>query len=322
MKKLIKFVFLGIGILIILVLIDLITIFTINRPLFAIKEDNGDSTNLIYRGLFYDTYNCFEYPTPQIKSKMTKFTCTYKDFVEDKESKYNIVELENVSINVSEVSSTGTIITIKDTNKTPYTYGEWYIIEKNINGKWYQVKPNIKEYGFNSMGYLPDENDEVKFVINWEWLYGKLSLGRYRLLKQINNQYIGVEFDIEVSSRKKFEIIKADPSNLTRFNKYLEQNDRTIYLAGNLEEVYYYTDENIKISLKDYITTSYQTTDGSIKALTNFLKFTDGFDDGGTSIYRNKDDDITMVVCNTIMGNKNVFIGDYSMDFDDSLMCE
>lgn len=322
MKKWIKIIFLSVGFLILLVLIDLIAIFTINRPLFAIKEDNGNSTNLVYRGLFYDTYNCVEYPTPQLKSKGAKFTCAHIDFINAKESKYNIVEIENVSINISDISLTGATITIKDSNETPYTYGEWYIVEKNINGKWYEVKPIIKEYGFNSMGYLPDENNEVKFVINWEWIYGELSLGSYRILKQVDNQYIGVEFDIATTSNKKLEVVKSDLSNLVKFNKYLEQNDRTIYLAGNLDDVFYYTDEKTKISLKDYITKSYQTTDDAIKNLTNFLKFINGFDDGGTSIYKSKEYDITMVMCNTIMGNKDVFIGDYSMDFDKSLMCK
>lgn len=63
------------GVIILLLILDLICIFTINRPLLAIKEDNGDSVNLIYRGIIYDTYKCQEYSSPQIKSKNTKFNC-------------------------------------------------------------------------------------------------------------------------------------------------------------------------------------------------------------------------------------------------------
>lgn len=58
-----------------LVVIDLISIYTLNRPLFAIKKDTGDSVNLIYRGVFYDTYNCQEHSMHQIKAKGAKFTC-------------------------------------------------------------------------------------------------------------------------------------------------------------------------------------------------------------------------------------------------------
>lgn len=79
MKKWMKFTLVIIGGIAILFVIDLICIFTINKPLFAIKDENGDSVNLIYRGLFYDTYNCFEYPSPQIKSKGSKFSCAIKN---------------------------------------------------------------------------------------------------------------------------------------------------------------------------------------------------------------------------------------------------
>ena len=58
-------------VLVLLVILDLVCIFNISRPLFAIKENNG----YVYRGLFYDTYNCPEYSIPQIKSKTAKFNC-------------------------------------------------------------------------------------------------------------------------------------------------------------------------------------------------------------------------------------------------------
>ena len=75
MKKMLKVILAVIGIVALLFIIDLICIFAINRPLLAIKEDNGDSANLIYRGLVYNTYNCHEYSSPQIKLKGSKFTC-------------------------------------------------------------------------------------------------------------------------------------------------------------------------------------------------------------------------------------------------------
>ena len=75
-------------------------------------------------------------------------------------------------------------------------YGEWYKIEKQKDGNWYDVKTVIKDYGFNEIGYLPNESSEVEFNVDWEWLYGKLPTGKYRLLKQVNSEYISVEFDI------------------------------------------------------------------------------------------------------------------------------
>ena len=87
--------------IILLFAIDLVCIYTINRPLFAIKEDNGDSVDLIYRGVFYDTYNCHEYSALQIKAKGSKFTChgvefnKVKDNNEEHHFKAKVIEVQN-----------------------------------------------------------------------------------------------------------------------------------------------------------------------------------------------------------------------------------
>lgn len=70
MKKWFKIILSVIGIIILLFIIDIACIFIINRPLFAIQNDN------VYKGLLYDTYNCAEYSIPQIKIKGTKFSCS------------------------------------------------------------------------------------------------------------------------------------------------------------------------------------------------------------------------------------------------------
>ena len=61
MKKWLK-VLIGIIITIVLLfVVDVGSILIFSKPIFAIKEDNGDSINRVYRGLFYDTYNCMEF---------------------------------------------------------------------------------------------------------------------------------------------------------------------------------------------------------------------------------------------------------------------
>ena len=109
---------------------------------------------------------------------------------------YATSEVENVSVTISDISLSGATITIKDTNEDKYTYGEWYVIEKEENGKLYNLPTKVKEYGFNDIGYEVDENNEVKFVIDWEWLYGKLPQGNYRIIKESHDKYISIPFGI------------------------------------------------------------------------------------------------------------------------------
>lgn len=321
MKKWTKTLLKIIIIAILLLVIDLISIFVFSKPIFAIKEKNNDSTNVIYKGLLYNTYICHEYTVPQIKIKGTKYNCSHIIIEKNKKSKYEIAEIENVDINISNISSTGATVTIKDTNKNPHTYGEWYKIEKKINNNWYELKTKIDNYGFNLIGYLPDKNNEIKFIMDWEWLYGELDLGTYRILKQINNQYIGIEFSITTTSNSKIEVVKQNITNSNKFNTYLEKDNKTIYLTTNIKEIYY-NESGKKIILKDYITTSWQTLDDAIKHLTDLLNHLDTLKDGGTTIHKSKDYDITIIKCNTISENKDIYIGDYSMNFDTTSMCK
>ena len=140
----------------------------------------------------------------------------------------------------------------------------------------------------------------------------------YKKVLELNDdgEWVKVSF-----ANKKIEVIKPEVYNAIKFNKYLERDTRTIYLAGNVEEVYY-TDSETRMSLKDYISKSYQTLDDSIKHLTDIMDYIDTLKDGGTTIYKSNAYDIIIIKCNTIAGNKDIFIGDYSMSFDNDSMCK
>ena len=112
------------------------------------------------------------------------------------QSTYQPTEVDNVTICIMDVSPTGATVVIQDTNAEPYVYGEWYQIEREKNGGWYPVDPVISNYGFHEIGYLPDDQGKVEFAVNWEWLYGKLPAGNYRLLKQVGSSCISVEFRV------------------------------------------------------------------------------------------------------------------------------
>ena len=71
MKKWIKVIIGIIGAIILCFVIDFICIFTIHRPIFAIRV----RTPYTYIGIFYNVYSCPEYSVPQIKFKGTKFAC-------------------------------------------------------------------------------------------------------------------------------------------------------------------------------------------------------------------------------------------------------
>ena len=69
MNKYLKIFLIVIISIFLLVVVDLTCIFTINRPIIAIKKDN------VYYGIFYDSYDSMEYSVLQIQPKNSKFSC-------------------------------------------------------------------------------------------------------------------------------------------------------------------------------------------------------------------------------------------------------
>ena len=168
---------------------------------------------------------------------------------------YAVSEVENVSINISDISLTGATIIIKDTNDDNYTYGEWYVIQKEENGKWYNIPTKVKEFGFNDIGYEVDENNEVKFVIDWEWLYGELQTGSYRIIKEAHDKYISIPFNIAVTQNSKKESIKPnlfDRSEIIKvvIDDYSQYNNNFEYSDKKTIDKIYSLFKNLETSIE------------------------------------------------------------------------
>lgn len=97
------------------------------------------------------------------------------------------------------LTTKGATVVIKDTTEGERTYGEWFRIDHKEGKKWVSLKTiTDSNYGFNLMGYSLDENHEVYFEIDWEWIYGSLQPGTYRIVKKTpENSEIYANFIIE-----------------------------------------------------------------------------------------------------------------------------
>ncbi len=181
----------------------------------------------------------------------------------------------------------------------------------------------ITECEEQSMIVRPNENEEEynssdKFRIEYVDGFNSCKVGdkvKITYRGMINESYpaqVGTT-NIEINDFD-FYITKLENHNDIRFNDYYTTNDRTIYLAGNIGELYI-KDQDKDITLKTYLSTAFQTLDDGIKHITDKLELKATLKDGGTKIYKSKNKDITMIVCNTTKNDKNILIGDYSMEY-------
>lgn len=143
---------------------------------------------------------------------------------------------------------------------------------------------------------------------------------------KLSEKSVTEEKEIESGSKETmsdgdFYISKYQDFKDNQFNEYLTINDRKLYLASNIEE-FFIIENGKKMTYKAYIFSNVKPFNESIKSITDKLDEKEVLKDGGTTIYKSKDKDITLVECKTDEGNNNIYIGDYSMNFDKKLMCE
>lgn len=103
----------------------------------------------------------------------------------------NISEISGTDIDVimqlkeNSLSSTGLTMIIKNQSNKELEYGNPYTIEKYQNGYWKTVDL-INDIYFNMPSYQLSINESKEININWEYGYGKLSTGKYRIVKDFS----------------------------------------------------------------------------------------------------------------------------------------
>lgn len=248
------------------------------------------------------------------------------------ENKQNSSDVVSFSLKENTLTSKGATIILKNNTIIDYVYGPDYFIEVQENGKWRELDTITgNPLTWNAIAYTLKANEKKEINIDWSLGYGELEIGQYRLVKKVFKDEdrpideteiipLYVKFTINSNNSSKLEIVKANPQNTNKYNVYLEKDGKVIYLSSVLKEVYY-VNGNSKISLKDYISKSYQTINDSIKHITNLLDYVDTYKDGGSMLYKSSKNDITLLKCNTLDGNTDIYIGDSNMSYD-SDMCK
>ena len=94
-----------------------------------------------------------------------------------------------LSFSLKNISSTGATLVFHqydaDAPKGELIFGDDYFIEVQRDGKWESVPVVIENAAFNAIAYVIVPEDSVEQEISWEWLYGKLAPGEYRIVKSI-----------------------------------------------------------------------------------------------------------------------------------------
>lgn len=94
-------------------------------------------------------------------------------------------EADGVSMTIKKGTLTrkSATVVISDTNgKEANIYGESFQIDKKENEEWQEVDIVHNGY-FHDMAYYVDNDGKLEFVCDWEYMYGELENGEYRIVK-------------------------------------------------------------------------------------------------------------------------------------------
>lgn len=187
----------------------------------TINKNNNVIVGHTYEFSFYtfdkftDTIeNIFKYSTLLEVKETERFDYEYLNediYVNtDLDNGAELNELDHVTMTIEEgtLTNKGATIIIHDLSGHKYSYGDPFIVEEKVNGKWHPLKVICDNCAFISIAYGVDEDGILKLNCNWERLYGKLDSGYYRIVKDaiLNSEkpykegeelYFSVEFTIK-----------------------------------------------------------------------------------------------------------------------------
>lgn len=105
-----------------------------------------------------------------------------------------------LSVTLKKITPTGaTFIFHQYDEKAPtgeLEYGDAFVLEVLKNKQWEKVPDAVNgAYGFHQIAYTIPTQDSTEQELNWEWLYGTLEAGSFRITKEIIDFRASGDFD-------------------------------------------------------------------------------------------------------------------------------
>lgn len=104
--------------------------------------------------------------------------------------RYDTREYWGLELTATNVSFVGLTLFFNQSGGDPkgdLQTGSYYWLEKHVENEWVPVEmlPSAQDVGWTAEAYIINMNDITEWEVNWEWLYGELPIGRYRIGKEV-----------------------------------------------------------------------------------------------------------------------------------------
>ena len=100
----------------------------------------------------------------------------------------NILPNWGIQLDAENVTSSGLTLVVTQAGTIPdgtLTTGQPFFIQKKENNNWIPLEPLLEAWGWTTEAWIISMNDTARWDVSWEWLFGKLQSGQYRIGKDI-----------------------------------------------------------------------------------------------------------------------------------------
>lgn len=116
-----------------------------------------------------------------------------------KKSTFNITS-DKISMEVNNITNRNAEFIITNHTDQEFDLGNIYYIDYEKDGIWYKLKEK-HEFVSILMSHVLKANSQMEEKINWEYIYGELEEGHYRLIREIGIEnsariYVAAEFNV------------------------------------------------------------------------------------------------------------------------------
>ncbi|MCM1048243.1 MAG: hypothetical protein NC433_07450 [Clostridiales bacterium] len=112
-------------------------------------------------------------------------------------------EAEKIALmfSLKNISSTGATLVFNQYDKEApdgtLQFGDDYVLEQLKDGEWEEVPVVVEgNYAFYQVAYIIAPDSITEAELDWEWLYGELAPGNYRIKKTVDDFRESGDFDI------------------------------------------------------------------------------------------------------------------------------
>lgn len=123
----------------------------------------------------------------------------------------NINENKNISIVIQNYNSKGLTYIFKNETNKEYIYGEDFKLSVLKDNEWISVPYIIDDAVFDAIAYnLKKHTVTEKIDVNWLWLYGELSDGKYKFEKNILFLNNSGDYYESITISEEFELVNGN----------------------------------------------------------------------------------------------------------------